>query len=263
MLFTGLPGAGKGTFGADLCVRYLRAGFTVYSNMFIRDNFTGRTARPCLTWLDVLTASVCGLETEEPTIIYLAEIQQYCDARRWQATPSWWSGLMQNRRHMGLCLMGDCQSISDVEKRLRMLVGQVLQVRPAPCRGWSESGASWLIPPPVKYLLRRLPIFWLRQVDLELGDDPALYRAPGKWRRRWLLSHAFHGHATWELLPGLDMCDMSEEKVLAEVEALRIRAVACNAVRDLPSYADTRACTLPQAGFERHGEGWTPQDAPV
>lgn len=254
VLFTGLPGAGKTTFGTDLCVSYLRAGIRVYSNTFIRDNFSGRTARPVLTWLDILEATVEGLESGEPTVVYVAEIEQYCDARRWAYTPSWWSGMMQQRRHMGLCLVGDCQNVGDVEVRLRRLIGRLVQVQQPPCKSWPDRPVfRLLIPAPVKYLLRRWPMFWAQDCDIQTGDDPAKWRAPGKVRRVWLHSHAFHGHATWELMPGADLGDLSDEKSLAAVEALRKRAAACNAITDLPSYADARSSDpATDDYFERH-----------
>lgn len=255
VLFTGLPGAGKTTFGTDLCIGYLRAGYRVYSNTFMRDNYTGLTARPVLTWLDVLVATIEGLESGEPTIVYIAEIEQYCDARRWSFTPVWWSHMMQQRRHMGLCLMGDCQHVGDVEVRLRRLIGRLVQTQPAPCKSWPDRPLlRLLIPGPVKYLLRRWPVFHTRDVDLQIGEDPAKWLAPGHWRRRWLKSSAFHGHASWELMPGQDFGDLSDEESKAKVEALRKRAAACNAVTDLPSYADDREPTGDDRdwGFERH-----------
>ena len=235
VIFTGLPGAGKTTFGVDMAVRYMRRGITVYSNVYIRDTYTGQESRPVLNWVDVLRASVEGLESGEPCMIYLTEIQLMCDARNWQKTPSWWSEMMQQRRHMGLGLMADTQHLSQVEKRLRMLIGRVVQIQPSLAR------RVW----------RRVPLFAVRDVDLQVGDDPAQWTPPGKPRWVWLRSHAFHSHATWELLAGQDFGDLSDEMTLEVVEGLRQRAIACNAVSHLPSYADDRDQSLPPEGFYR------------
>lgn len=236
VIFTGFRGAGKSTFGADLCVNYMRAGIQVYSNMYVRDNFTGQEARPVLTWLDVLRASVEALEDKDPAIIYLAEIQLMCDARRWQDTMKeapWWSEMMQQARHMGITIMGDTQHLSQVEKRLRMLIGRVVYVEPAPLRR----------------LWRRWPRFTTQDVDLQVNDDPGQWLPPGKRRTVWLKSHAFHGHSTWELLAGRDFGEFTEPDVIAEIESLRQRALACNAIAHLPSYADDRPADRGTEGF--------------
>lgn len=227
VIFTGFRGHGKSTFGSDLCVSYMRRGFRVNSNMYVRDNYTGREASPVLTWLDVLRASVEAMEAREPCLIYLAEIQMLCDARRWQYTPTWWSELMQQLRHMGILLMGDTQHLSQVEKRLRMLMGRVV----------------WVEPSPLRRMWRRWPRFTIRDVDLEVNDDPGQWLPPGKQRTVWLRSHAFHGHSSWQLLAGQDFGDLTDEQSVAEIESLRQRALVCNAVTHLPSYADARART--------------------
>lgn len=222
VIFTGLPGAGKTSFGCDYVIKLMRQGYTCYSNVYMRDTLTGATARPVLTWIDVLEASVEALEKGELAVIYLSEIQMLCDARKWQATPSWWSEMMQQRRHMGLAIIADTQHINQVEKRLRMLIGSVVQVEPSPLR------RRW----------RRWPRFAIRNVDMELGDDPAQYLRPSAPRYVWLYSHAFHGHASWQLLAGQDFGDPGDEKVMARVEALRQRALRLNEVTYLPALVD-------------------------
>ncbi|MDP2325834.1 MAG: hypothetical protein Q8N51_17660, partial [Gammaproteobacteria bacterium] len=83
VIFCGLPGAGKTTFGTDYVCRFLRAGYRVYANIYMRDTYTGLEARPILTWLDVMRASIEALEDGVLAIIYLAEINELCDARDW------------------------------------------------------------------------------------------------------------------------------------------------------------------------------------
>ena len=222
VIFTGLPGAGKTSFGADYVIRMMRQGYRCYSNVYMRDPYTGIEARPVLTWIDVLEASVEALEDGVLAVIYLAEIQMLCDARKWQLTPAWWSEMMQQRRHMGLHIIADTQHLSQVEKRLRMLIGRVVQVEP-----------TWL-----RRRWRRWPRFECRSVDMQLGDDPAQYLAPSKPRRIWLYSHAFHGHASWQLLAGQDFGDPGAVDVQERVEALRKRALKMNEVSHLPAMPD-------------------------
>jgi hypothetical protein len=225
LLITGLPGGGKTTFGADLAITYMRRGIRVCSNVMLRDTYTGQECEPVRTWLDVLRVTVEACERKEACMVYLTEIQQMCDARRWAESPSWWSEMMQQRRHMGLGLMADTQHVDQVEKRLRLLLGRLVQVRP-----------SWL-----RSLWRRWPVFCYRDMDLEVGEDPSKFMNPGRWRRKWQYSHAFHGHSSWELLSGQDFGDLTTPKALKEIEALRDRAMAANKVERLPAFTDTEA----------------------
>lgn len=222
-LYVGLPGAGKTSFGADRVIRLMRAGVRVYSNVYMRDTYTGREARPVLNWIDVMRASVEALEDQVTAVIYLSEINLMCDARDWQSSSRWWTDFMQQRRHMGIGLIGDTQNLSQVEKRLRLLIGRVVQVRP-----------SWL-----RTVWRRWPRFVARQVDLQLATDPALFLPPGKEKTVWLYSHAFHGHATWQLLAGQDFGNLDTPEALKEIDDLRQRAIKLNEVSSLPAFADT------------------------
>jgi len=85
---------------------------------------------------------------------------------------------------------------------------------------------------------RRWPAFKARDIDLQLTDDPALWLPPGRERRRWQYSHAFHGHATWQLLAGQDFGDLDTPEAQAEIARLRARALALNEVAHLPAFTD-------------------------
>jgi hypothetical protein len=219
-IYTGLPGAGKTTFGTDMVCRLLRDGVRVYSNIQMKDPFTGRAALPIHNWLDVLRASIEALEVGETSVIYLAEINTLCDARDWQYTPRWWTEFMQMRRHMGLGLMGDTQALSQLEKRLRMLVAKVIAVRP-----------SWL-----RTIWRRWPVFVAQEINVNTGDDPALWLPEGKPHRWWMYSHAFHGHATWELVAAQSFEDLSSPAAQEEIERLRLRAIELNQRGVIPAF---------------------------
>lgn len=229
VLITGLPGHGKTTFGADMAIRYMRKGIRVCSNVYLRDTYTGQECEPVRTWLDVLRVTVEACERREACLVYLTEIQQLCDARRWQESPAWWSEMMQQRRHMGLGLIGDTQHVDQVEKRLRLLIGRLVHVRPS----WLRS--HW----------RRWPVFCFRDMDLQVGDDPSKWNIPGRWRRKWQYSHAFHGHSSWELLSGQDFGDLTTAKALKEIADLRDRALAANQIEKLPAFSDLDAVNGP------------------
>ena len=222
VLITGLPGAGKTTYGADLCINYMRRGIRVCSNVHLRDTFSGTECEPVLDWLDVFRVTVEACERGEACIVYLAEIQDWCDARRWQDSPEWWSQLMTSRRHMGLGLVADTQHVDQVEKRLRLLIGRLVQLRP-----------SWL-----RSLWRRWPVFCWRDIDLQVGDDPSKWTTPGRWHRKWTYSHAFHGHSSWEMVPNQDFTDLKSPAALAKIAELHDRAVASNRIDRLPAFVD-------------------------
>lgn len=222
VLFTGLPGSGKTVFGCGEAISYMRSGVHVASNVYIRDTFTGQEATPIRGWLDVLRQSVYACENHEPVLIYIAEIHELCDARLWQQTPAWWIELMSQRRHLGLGLMADTQHVDQVEKRLRMLIGRLVQIEPSLIRRW------W----------RRWPVFKWRGIDMQLGDDPKDWKQPGPWKLIWQLSHAFHGHSSWELVGSQTFEDLNTPEIQAEIEDLRQRAVACNAISYLAAYPD-------------------------
>lgn len=226
-IYVGLPGAAKTTTAVDLAIGLMRDGIAVASNTYLRDNFTGREAIPVRTWLDVLRVTVEYCERDEPLVVFLAEIQLLCDCRRWQDSPQWWAEMMQQRRHMGLSLMADTQEIGQVEVRLRMLCGQVVQVRP-----------SWL-----REKWRRWPVVLTRKLTPETGVDPKLWVADKGWRHKWLPSWAFHGHSSWELLSGQDFGDLKSEAALEEIAVLRERALAANKVQGLPAFSDGEAGT--------------------
>jgi len=120
--------------------------------------------------------------------------------------------MMQMRRHQGLGIMGDTQAISQLEKRLRMLVGVIVQVHP-----------SWL-----RARWRRWPVFVAHEIDITTSDDPAEWLPEGKRKRYWQYSHAFHGHSTWELVAAQSFDDLTTPEAQAEIERLRQRAIELN-----------------------------------
>jgi hypothetical protein len=128
---------------------------------------------------------------------------------------------------MGLSIISDSQHVDQIEKRLRMLIGKLKQVRPSPMRRW------W----------RRWPRFQVREIDMRLGDDPKDwgYATGSNWRGEWIYAYAFHGHSHREMVRATDWEDLDTPEARAEIEALRQRAVAANAVHRLPAFPDSLA----------------------
>ena len=219
-IYTGLPGSGKTLLMVRDCVQLLRSGVRVYSNLQIVDPLTGLRSEPLGGWLGMLEASVLALEEsvayelrgEIPPGVMFAfdEIHLAADARSWQNTPSWWLGMMAQRRHYGVGLIGTTQDITTVEKRLRLLVGRVVTVRPTALRRF----------------FGRLPLFALQDVDLSLVDVVESDSGIGRWFWSWVGPEAFHGYSTRELMASLDFADLKDDEAKERVRELTERAIA-------------------------------------
>lgn len=216
-VYEGLPGSGKTLFMVRDCIELMRRGVVVYSNVAIRDPLTGNETLPLGGWLDMLRASVdalaevyyCELKGTRPRGVVFAfdEIHLAADARSWQSTPAWWLNLMAQRRHYGVGLIGTTQHADTVEKRLRMLIGRVVRVRPSGVRGLFDS----------------VPLFVAQDVDMALVDVPG-QDALGKPALTWIRADAFHGYSTQELMATLDFKELSDDESRAEVAELTRRA---------------------------------------
>lgn len=127
VIYEGLPGSGKTLFMVRDCVEWMRAGFTVASNLKIRDAYSGCSSIPCRSWLEMLELTVDHKRRGVPLIIALDEIHTLCDAREWALTPQWWRDMMSQKRHHGMGLIGTTQALSQVEKRLRSLIAYLVR----------------------------------------------------------------------------------------------------------------------------------------
>lgn len=220
-IYEGLPGSGKTLFMVRDCIELMRRGVRVYSNVAVRDPLTGLESLPLGGWLDMLRASVETLEDGIPTIFAFDEIHLAADARSWQNTPAWWLNLMAQRRHYGVGLIGTTQHADTVEKRLRMLVGRIVRVRPSM----------------VRRLWRRLPLFVCQDVDMALVDVPD-QDAVGASSITWVGAHAFHGYSTQELMASLDFRELADDEARAEIAELSARARELAAPAIIPAFVD-------------------------
>jgi hypothetical protein len=245
-IYEGLPGSGKTLLMVRDCIDLMRSGVVVYSNVYVRDPLTGREALPLGGWLSMLKVSVEALERHAiyrqlvencvesggdlktlpspPASVVMAfdEIHLAADARSWQSTPAWWLNLMAQRRHFGVGMIGTTQDLSTVEKRLRMLVGRIVQVRPSFIRRF------W----------RRVPLFTVVDVDMSVrGDGVGDNLGGGSWT--WVAASAFHGYSTREIMATVDFADLTDDQSVAEVAALTQRAINAGCVDFLDSYADS------------------------
>jgi hypothetical protein len=242
-IYEGMPGSGKTLLMVRDCIDLMRAGVVVYSNVYCRDPLSGSATLPLGGWLSMLRASVTTLEGhkryrdevaafaaggaepgEPPASVIFAfdEVHLAADSRSWQSTPAWWLNLMAQRRHYGVGMIGTTQDLTTVEKRLRMLVGRVVQVRPSLLRK----------------LWKRLPVFSCQDIDSSLRGD-GVGEPIGGTHWTWVGAHAFHGYSTREIMATVDFADLKDDESKAEVAALTARAIAAGVVDSLESYADT------------------------
>lgn len=256
-IYEGLPGSGKTLLMVRDVIELMRNDVIVFSNVYCRDPLTGRESLPLGGWLSMLRSSVEQIErikqyddAEEwfkhggpdpglppPSVVFaFDEVHLAADARSWGSTPPWWLNLMAQRRHYGVGMIGTTQDLSTVEKRLRMLVGRVVDVRPTMIRRW------W----------KRVPLFVVHDIDQSVrGDGVGEPIGPAHWT--WVGAHAFHGYSTREIMATVDFADLTDDAAKEEVAALTQRAIAAGIVDSLPSYADTHTTSARQgraAGLE-------------
>lgn len=129
MIFEGRPGEGKTLLLTREAVNLMRSGYDVASNYAIEDVVTGLRSERVVDWIDMFRQSVVALERGRPRVFVLSEIHLWAGSRDTQLTPRWWLALMALRRHYGIALLADTQSLTRVEIVLRELVDQVVQVR--------------------------------------------------------------------------------------------------------------------------------------
>lgn len=275
-LYVGKRGSGKSLTMVDDCIRLMRQGVEVHANLKIRDPLTGVEAVPCYSWIEMLERAVEVLEynrgrpVEEriSRVFAFDELHQICDSREWANTPRWVAHFLATSRHYGGCaLMGSTQALDQVEKRLRTIVDEIVEVRPVPPLFWAGLGlasmvggmllAFWLlwnlhlawVPAGlalvglgVLVVARRPPIFVQNRLDASMVDVPGADARTGLGGPRWVLAYPFGGYSTQELVLGDDMSAYKTDDALkARIAGLTERAIAASDPGEIDAYADTFA----------------------
>jgi len=221
-IYEGLPGSGKTLAMVRDVIPYLRQGYRVGSNLYIRDALTGAETVPCRSWLEMLELTLEAVRAGEPLILALDEIHNLCDAREWANTPAWWRNMMSQKRHFKLGLIGTTQALGQVEKRLRSLVAYLLRYERLP--------------------LGRMAFFRETLLDPTGVDVPGAQWATRHTRLVWVPWYAFHSYSTWQVMASDDMTaysdDALKEKIAAMIEELQ---GLCDS-EGLPAFADCLDC---------------------
>jgi len=223
-IYEGLPGSGKTLAMVRDVIPYLRNGYRVGSNLYIRDALTGRHTIPCRSWMEMLELTLEAVRDGVPLILALDEIHNLCDAREWANTPAWWRNMMSQKRHFKLGLIGTTQALGQVEKRLRSLVAYLLRYERLP--------------------LGRMAFFRETMLDPTGVDVPGAQWATRHTRLVWVPWYAFHSYSTWQVMASDDMTaytdDALKEKIAAMIDELQ---ELCDS-EGLPAFADVLDSTI-------------------
>lgn len=212
MIFEGRPGEGKTLLLTREAIALMRAGYDVSSNYAIEDVVTGARSERVVDWVDMFRQSVRALEVGRPRVFVLSEIHLWAGSRDTQLTPRWWLALMALRRHYGIALLGDTQSLTRVEIVLRELVDQIVQVRRPLWIRWLERVTGRAIP------LRLIQL--MDASELELGRDH--YQSMGNARPTLIPWWAYHSYDTREMVRPEQY--RKDELIESEIEELTRQA---------------------------------------
>lgn len=215
-LYCGLPGSGKTLMATRDAIVLMRRGVRVLSNYYIVDPLTGVEAVRIESWFDMLVYAVDAVVSGTPTVFVIDEIHLWANARFYQQTPGWWLGLVAQRRHYGVGIIGTCQSMGQVEVALRRLIDVVVFVTPT--------------------LTKKLPIFTLRAVPAILLDADGkietnlVKKVPRRFTTmRWWV---YGGYSTAELVAVAEWSDDAE--TVATIGRLSDAAQALTATPAIP-----------------------------
>lgn len=114
----GRPGMGKSVWLVAEILRWLRAGKTVYTNIWISDQVLVEKYGDRLIYIDSMDDII---ELREGKII-LDEVQTYLNSRKWDSLPVEMQLLLQQHRKRGLDIIGATQSIKRADVVFRELV---------------------------------------------------------------------------------------------------------------------------------------------
>jgi len=121
----GRPGMGKSVWLTAQVMRYLNRGFTVYTNIAIRDIEYARKYQDKLFYIESLDDIIKLREGK----IVLDEVQTYLNSRNWDKLDIRFQLLLQQHRKRGLDIIGATQSIKRADVVFRELVQVFWRIR--------------------------------------------------------------------------------------------------------------------------------------
>lgn len=217
-LYVGKRGRGKSLQLTRDAQRELARGSLVLSNYPVYDPRTGRVA---VVWFDIADmmnrVAVAVLDNVERVrqglepyriILVMDEAQNHFDARDWEKTPRWFRQFLAESRHFWVGVLAATQSISQVDKRFRILCDEVVRVRPV-IEGFHH-----------RFALYRCTAL---AEDFDSADDDA--RELGFGWLSWVTARAYGGYSTAALPTEQDM-SAADSSAIEKLIAMTREAVS-------------------------------------
>lgn len=219
-LYTGRRGRGKTLLATRDLQKELARGSVVFSNYPVADPLSCRTS---ITFEDIdhLMLSVVeavleneALPKEERRRIVLGfdEAQNHFDSRDWEVFPAWLRTFLSESRHYMVGIIACTQSMSQVEKRFRLLCDEV-----------------WRVEPVIESWKHKIALFRMQALDEARNSADDDERQVGRARLTWVVGRAFSGYSTVGL-PTAEAVSTAEKEtmqgLLADLRASVSRPVA-------------------------------------
>jgi len=121
----GRPGMGKSVWLVSEVIRWLRRGYTVYTNIEIKDQRMLKKYANKLFYIESLEDIISLREGK----VVLDEVQTYLNSRNWDKLDIRFQLLLQQHRKRGLDIIGATQSIKRADVVFRELVQVFYRIR--------------------------------------------------------------------------------------------------------------------------------------
>lgn len=181
----------------------LARGAVVFANYPVADPLSMRRAVEFES-IDDLMAELfrAVLRGEDRIVVGFDEAQNHFDSRDWEVFPAWLRTFLSESRHYNVGVIAATQSMSQVEKRFRLLCDEV-----------------WRIEPVFESFKHRIALFRkqaLAEARNSADDDE---RMVGRSTMTWVVGRAFAGYST----VGLPIAQTVSEADKAEMATLLLR----------------------------------------
>lgn len=211
-LYTGRRGRGKSLIMTRDLQRELARGTLVFSNFPVADPLS-RTQAVTFESIDGLMFAIVRacLDRSPRIVVAFDEAQNHFDSRDWERFPVWLRTFLAESRHYHVGVLAATQSMSQVEKRFRLLCDEVFRVEPV-----------------FESLKHKVALFRLQHLEEARNSADDDERQVGRARMTWVVGRAFAGYSTVGL-PIAETVSSADRDTMAELlEQLR------DSVRDTP-----------------------------
>lgn len=179
-LYTGKRGRGKSLLATRDLQRELARGSVVFSNFPVADPLTLRVARTFETIDELMLELFQTVLAGSPRIVVgFDEAQNHFDARDWERFPAWLRTFLSESRHYKVGVVACTQSMSQVDKRFRLLCDEV-----------------WRVEPVFESFKHKVALFRLQALDEARNSADDDEREVGRAHLSWIVGRAFAGYSS-------------------------------------------------------------------